>query len=80
MKTKIIKIASNHNNVRTPTMEGDCADIPRVGEPFTITGKSLSFSGGIRVIETTQVKSIIKIRENYYEFKTLNSTYGLEIK
>jgi len=69
-KCTLIKIESNHNNLRTNEMEGVCTDLPEVGKRFLIFGEGLEF--GHRVITTTRVQEV-----EGHVFRTKNSTYEL---
>ena len=73
---KLIKVKSNHKNLRTDTVEGVIQSLPKVGEPIVLFGKGLEF--GTRVVHTTPIQSIEKI-ENVYTVITQNSTYRLEL-
>lgn len=79
---RLTKIESNHNNLRTNSMEGQIADLPKVGFPLIITNDSpLDKSSGAngRMIWTTNITEVMKKSEEEYEFKTQNSLYKLEV-
>jgi hypothetical protein len=86
-KVKLVKVASTHNNVRTPEAEGVSPTWPPVkGQKFLLFGEGLEIPGSTRVIETTPVKEIVAIAQSVpkgqpvpeeYEVKTENSTYRL---
>ena len=75
---QLSKITSNHNNLRTDFMEGVVKELPKVGDTFQIVGEGLEY--GMRVIHTTEIKSIDQLNEDTVEFKTRNSTYHLRVK
>lgn len=77
-KVKLTKIESNHNNLRTNEIEGVSLDLPEVGKSFYLVGESLTEGMDARVVTTTEIKSLEKT-DNEYTFKTLNSTYKLEV-
>lgn len=71
------KITSTHQNLRTPTMEGVFEEFPKVGETFKIYGEGLKF--GNRIIHTSTVVEILEEKKDYMIFKTLNSTYRVNL-
>ena len=77
-KVKLTKIESNHNNLRTDIIEGITLELPEVGKSFVLAGKPLTPGTDIRLVTTTEIKNVEKI-DNEYKFKTLNSTYKLEV-
>lgn len=76
----LTKIESNHNNVRTKTMEGETRRLPQVARSFLIFAKGggLKIKGSDRMIHTTQVREIRLFDDFTIIFKTRNSTYKLE--
>lgn len=78
-KVILTKIESNHNNLRTNEVDGLTLEIPEKDKSFHMTSTPLTEGASIRSITTTPVKEVDKITENLYTFKTLNSTYSLEI-
>lgn len=72
MRGKLTPIASNHDHVRKNSLIGVFDHQPVVGKGFIIRG-------GMRIITTTAVRSIQKLDEKLFKFKTDNSIYGLEI-
>jgi hypothetical protein len=72
------KIESNHTNVRTNETAGRVIDLPTVGKYFVLVGESLTPGMDARCITTTEVKSVEQL-DKVYKFKTLNSTYELEV-
>lgn len=75
---KLIKVRSNHSNVRTDEIEGVTADLPEAGKPFVLVGESLAFEGGGRIIQTTTIEKVEQLGDEYL-FHTANSTYKLEV-
>lgn len=69
------KVESNHNNLRTETVEGTFK-IPVVGEDFVLYGEGLKF--GTRIVRTTPVQEVTQ-DGNVINFKTRNSTYRVYI-
>ena len=76
MQGTLKKIISTHNNLRTPEIEGEF-EMPVIGECFELYGEGLYW--GTRIVQTTEVQEIKEISKDTLEFKTLNSTYNLEI-
>ena len=62
--------------IRSNTVRGICLNQPIIGESFTMTSDSLDFTGGVRLITTSTVKSVVKQADSII-FETLNSTYRL---
>ena len=75
---KLTKIESNHDHLRTNEVEGVTNILPEVGKNFTLIGEPLTDGANVRIINTTEIKSVDK-EENTIIFKTLNSTYQLDI-
>lgn len=71
------KIESTHNNLRTSSMEGAFEIPPKIGDSFNIFGKGLEF--GNRIISTSTVVEILEEDESHILFKTLYSTYKLNL-
>lgn len=76
MKGKLVRLQSTNNNLRTKEIEGEFIVPPVIGAPFRIYGESLSFKGGIRFIETSNVQTVETLSDRI-RFTTLNSTYEL---
>jgi hypothetical protein len=76
MKAKLIRLASTNKNMRTKDVEGEYFVPPTIGERFKFIGESLSFSDGIRLIDTSPVTTITP-KLDRIEFTTENSTYEL---
>ena len=74
----LTKIDSNHSNLRTNEVEGVTGNLPEVGKSFTLAGESLTEGADVRIISTTEIKSV-DIKYNTIVFKTKNSTYQLDI-
>jgi hypothetical protein len=78
MKVKLIKVTSNHQNLRDDVIEGEAEFLPKVGERFFMTAPPRD-SGNIRVLETSPVTEVTRTDEDTYEFSTRNSRYDLII-
>jgi hypothetical protein len=78
-KVKLSKIVSTHSILRTNTVEGKISLVPIVGKTFAMMAKSIDPDGWFRHVETTIIQSIEEINETKIQFKTLNSTYELEL-
>ena len=72
------KIESNHTNLRTNEIEGRTLSLPEISKNFVLVGESLTPGLDARVVTTTEIKSIEQSGKKY-TFKTLNSTYELEV-
>jgi len=79
MKAKLKKINSNHNNLRTDTVEGHIDFLPEVNLPFMIKAEPIDPNADIRLVWTTPVKSVQYIDSNTIVFETKNSTYEIEL-
>lgn len=77
MKARLVRLSSTNTNLRTREVEGEYFVPPKVGDRFKLTGESLSFTGGIRLIDTSPVVVIVQDTEKLIIFKTENSTYEL---
>jgi len=76
---KLTQLLSNHNNVRTKEILGNCSGVPRKGKRFVMSSTPLDKSKDIRVLTTTVLKSVRKDGDTYY-FETQNSKYKLEVQ
>lgn len=80
LSAKLTKIESTHKRLRTNEIVGKTPGIPEVGENFMIFGESLTKGAAFRQVTTTQIQSCAWFPETKkFVFKTLNSTYELEI-
>lgn len=77
MKIKLIKLKSNHNNLRTDEVEGNLEALPEVGEPLVMSAPGLHF--GTRIIITSLIQEIVEDTGSKITFRTMNSTYELEL-
>lgn len=78
---RLTRIESNHNNLRTRSLQGWCFDLPVVGSSFTIMGQPISEGAVARVVTTSPVLSIENLDQSSsaLRFRTKNSTYELEV-
>lgn len=79
MKVTLWKLKSNHQNLRTNMVVGETNLLPTKGFPFVLLAEPLTEEGDTRVVTTTLVTEVTQERDDYLEFTTENSTYGLEI-
>lgn len=77
-KVRLTKVESNHNNIRTNSMEGETTELPVPGENFVIVGDPINPMADVRCITTSEIQLVEKT-DSLYTFKTLNSTYQLEV-
>jgi hypothetical protein len=77
-KVKLTKVESNHNNLRTNEIEGITQELPSVGKSFQLVGESLTQGMNARIVYTTEIQ-FVENMGNEYMFKTLNSTYKVEV-
>lgn len=75
---KLTQIESNHDVVRTKITEGRTYSLPEVGKCFRLFGDSLTEGCAFRDILTSKVQEV-KEDKNGFTFKTLNSTYRVEL-
>jgi hypothetical protein len=77
-----VEVTTQSGHLRTNAIEGDFMIIPVVGKSFEIYGESLTKFGegtlGFRQVRTSTVQDV-KQEEGKYIFKTLNSTYELQL-
>ena len=79
MQGQLIKIYSNHNNLRTPTVSGQFSALPTTSERFEMTAESLS-GEGFRYVWTSPIEQTWQVEIDSrvaVMFKTENSLYGL---
>jgi len=78
MNVTLTKLESTHSNLRTETVVGEAALLPRVGHPFFMTSESLTDKEAVRYIRTTPVV-LVNQNNGVIEFSTLNSNYSLTV-
>jgi len=75
LAVRLVRIASNHQNLRTSEIIGKTTHIPQVGENFLMFAPPLE-SGSFRTVCTTEVKTCeYDEAKRKFSFTTLNSTY-----
>lgn len=79
LSVKLVKIKSNHQNLRTDEVVGKTTHIPEVGEGFTMFAPPLE-AGSFRTVFTTEVQEC-RYDEvaRKFNFKTLNSEYDVYV-
>ena len=76
---KLIKVKSDHNNVRDDVVECEGHTTIKIGAPVMFYAKSRDFDGGLRIIETSPVVAFVKLSETLVEIKTASgSVYRIE--
>lgn len=87
MKARLTRINSNHENLRTDWVDGQCQELPNVGSEFILIGQALDPTlralGAGRLIHTTEVQEVTVVKTTppiKIRFKTVNSTYELEVQ
>lgn len=79
-RVNLTRLASNNANLRTPTVFGITAELPKAGQSFVMTGESLTAPGtGFRLIETSEVVLVGELVGGKIDFDTQNSAYLLEV-
>lgn len=79
LSVKLVRIKSNHTNLRTDDVVGKTTHIPEQGEPFVIFAPPLEF-GTFRTVQTTPVQSCeYDQAQRKFDFKTENSHYMLYV-
>jgi hypothetical protein len=73
-KVRLTRLDSNHQNLRTPTVEGLLHSALEVGEEIWITAEPLDKSLDVRAIRTTPIE---RIDGDIYH--TANSIYRIEL-
>ncbi len=79
MNIKLVKIESTNNALRTKEVEGTTNELPKVGQRFELMGEPINNRYSMRHVSTSPVQSVGKKKEGKILFKTLNSTYELEL-
>lgn len=77
-KVKLTKLQSNHNNLRTDSVEGFSLELPEVGKSFQLVGDPLTAGALFRGVFTTEIKNVERMG-NEFVFHTMNSKYKLEV-
>lgn len=80
-KVKLTRIKSDHSNLRTDTVDGECEELPKTGKSFVMTGPPLNPDAVMRVVETSEVLLVdwTEYEDKIIDFNTMNSMYRLEI-
>jgi len=80
VKVKLVRLESNHNNLRSSVILGECDDLPKVGHVFQMEGPPFDPNGGRRYVTTTPVTESSSLPNvSKIVFKTKNSKYRLEV-
>lgn len=82
LKATLTKLSDNQNALRTNTMSGVAHLLPTPNACFVILGEAIDKSvGDARMIKTSLVQEVVSFdtHERRIVFKTLNSTYQLDI-
>ena len=87
-RVKLTQISSNHNHVRTKTIEGHCINHPKIGKRFIMFAKPLDAytEAGIptafRFFESSLIQEVWNVPPdlNTIHFKTLNSYYTVTLQ
>jgi hypothetical protein len=80
-QVRLVRLKSNHQNLRTSKIKGVTQRLPIIGEPFILFAPPLE-EGNLRIIGTTEVQSIKTAHEegvDVHYFTTVNSDYKVEI-
>ena len=75
---RLTKIKTNHDRLRTESVDGTILKSPVIGDTLVLIGKPLDENLDHRYVETSKILSI-DIQENIWILATLNSQYKLEI-
>lgn len=79
MQVKLTKVKSDHNNLRTDEVVGECDSLPEVGTGFSMYGEPLDSKLNVRLIRTSEITQCTLTSPISYLFHTLNSVYRLDI-
>jgi hypothetical protein len=79
VKVRLIRVHSNHNNLRTNEVIGLTPKLPHEGESFVIWSDALETDGGYRQVITTPVEEIVFDAASQIIFNTKNSQYRVEV-
>lgn len=81
MKVKLTQIHRDdtlNGGLRTPSVEGECSDIPVIGQTFIMIAVPLDF-GSMRYIETSRITDL-DVLDNIFTITTENnSVYTIEV-
>lgn len=83
IRVKMTKTSDNSNDLRTNSVEGETARLPRVNECFAVTCESIDPNMDFRLVRTSVVQSVnvstSKDGARIYQITTLNSVYDVEV-
>lgn len=81
IRVKLVRIQSNHQNLRTDEIDGKSFHIPEIGESFSIFSEPLEDkSASARVVVTTPVVTCsYDFGKRHFAFTTKNSIYRLDV-
>lgn len=77
-KGRLTKMKSDHNRLRTDTVEGVFDDLPTEGSPFALVGESLTPGLDARLFLSSDIQMMLEEGERHRIFRTYNSTYRLD--
>jgi len=76
-KVKFTKVRNTHDRLRTDIIEGEAESLPTIGKCFEMVSVGLDF--GLRYINTSVVKHIEEINNQYQIHTESGSVYMVEI-
>jgi hypothetical protein len=77
-EVRLTRVESNHNRIRTDSVEGMTSELPVVGKSFCLIGESLTEGMNARLVTTSKITKVDQNGDEY-TFNTLNSTYKIEV-
>lgn len=72
------KIKSTHEGLRTEAVEG-ISLLPEEGKPFILVAKPLTEGATFRMVQTTNIKNVLRKSLREFYFETDNSSYIVKI-
>jgi len=77
-RVRLVKIKSNHENLRTEVVEGLTKALPAEGKRFLVIADSIDSAASVRYVHTTEVEFVEQIGDEYM-FHTANSSYRVKV-
>ena len=77
---KLIRMLSNHQNLRTDEVIGKITELPQVGHNLHLIGESIDPNKYYRDIQTSEIQTVQYNKNKEYIFTTNNSTYKLIVE
>ena len=79
IRVRLTRLASENQNLRTPSVEGTTYQLPTIGCCMVVWGEPLDPQADIRMVKTSEIQAVYARQGQGQRFDTFNSQYLLEV-